>query len=389
MIKRVFFIIADSFGIGQAPDAALFGDEGADTLASCCHKGNLTVPQLEQLGLFNIDDMTVGTPCDAPMASFARMTEYSAGKDTTIGHWELCGLQSDRPLPTYPNGFPEEIIAKLKTAFGREILCNRPYSGTEVIKDYGEEHVRTGALIVYTSADSVLQIAAHEDIVPLETLYRYCETAREIMQGEHGVGRVIARPFTGDAASGFVRTANRHDYSLVPPKATLLDALKEGGLDVIGVGKISDIFAGQGITEAIRTKNNTDGLLQTLSLTHRPFHGLCFVNLVDFDMVYGHRRDVKGYTAALEEMDAAIPHILANLTEEDVFILSADHGCDPAFKGTDHTRETVPLLIYGKGLQNGINLGTRDTFADIGKTIADLLGITADIDGTSFATILI
>ncbi len=385
MIKRVFLIIADSFGIGLAPDAAVFGDEGANTLASCENSGKLVVPTLQSMGLFNIDDITVGTPAPSPIASYARMREASAGKDTTIGHWELCGLHSQTPLPTYPNGFPQEVIDRLKAAFGREIICNLPYSGTEVIKDYGEEHVNTGALIVYTSADSVLQIAAHEEVVPLEMLYHYCEQARDIMQGKHGVGRVIARPFIGDPEHGFTRTSHRHDYSLTPPASTLLDAIKAQGMDVIAVGKIFDIFAGVGITDSVRTENNADGLAKTLEFTKRDFHGLCFINLVDFDMVYGHRRDVDGYTAALNEMDAALPAVIDALTDEDVLILTADHGCDPAYRGTDHTRETVPMLIYGKALRSGVNLGIRDTFADVSATIASLLGVNAPTNGTSFA----
>ena len=388
MTKRVFWLIADSFGIGDAPDAAVFGDEGANTLRSCLQSGDLHLPTMQALGLFNIIGVR-GEAVDAPIGNFARMREASQGKDTTIGHWELCGLRSDTPLPTYPNGFPSDVLDKLKAACGRDILCNLPYSGTDVIRDYGEEHVKTGALIVYTSADSVLQIAAHEDVVPIDTLYRYCEAARTIMQGEHGVGRIIARPFDGDTTSGFRRTARRHDYSLTPPDKTVLDLLKEAGKDVIGVGKIFDIFAGAGLTASVRTDNNAHGIRETMRLMNEDFEGLCFVNLVDFDMVYGHRRDVNGYTAALNELDSALGTMLETLRDDDILMLSADHGCDPAFRGTDHTRETVPLLVYGKSLKRGIDLGVRDTFADAGATVARFLGAEAPRFGTSFAKELI
>lgn len=385
MINRVFWIVADSFGIGDAPDAAAFGDSGTNTLVSCFATGQLEVPVMRSLGLFNIDGITVGTPVRKPLGSFARVRECSAGKDTTVGHWEMCGVHSRSPLPTYPDGFPEEITSKLKALFGCDILCNLPYSGTKVIADYGEQHVKTGCPIVYTSADSVLQIAAHEEVIPLEMLYRYCEQVRDMMKGEHGVGRVIARPFVGDSEKGFTRTANRHDYSLTPPHDTVLDTLKAHGKEVIGVGKIHDIFAGQGLTRTIRTKNNTDGLQVTQRLLREDFEGLCFVNLVDFDMVYGHRRDANGYTAALCKMDAALGEMLPLLCETDMLILTADHGCDPAAHGTDHTRETVPLLIYSPSLKSGVNLGTRTTFADIGATVSQWLRVPAPTVGTSFA----
>ena len=389
MAKRIFWIVADSFGIGNAPDAAAFGDEGANTLRSCQQSGKLRLPVMRTMGLFNIDGVTGELPVERPTASFGRLCEASAGKDTTVGHWELCGLTSASPLPTYPNGFPSDILDRLKAAFGREILCNKPYSGTAVINDYGEEHLKTGALIVYTSADSVLQIAAHEDVVSLDELYRCCEAAREIMQGEHAVGRVIARPFVGNAKDGFTRTANRHDYSLVPPQDTLLDHLKAVGKDVIAVGKIHDIFAGKGITRSVRTENNADGIAKTTAMMNEEFDGLCFVNLVDFDMVYGHRRDVVGYTNALNELDEALFELLGAMQTDDVFILTADHGCDPAYKGTDHTRECVPLLVYSHTLRRGVNLGTRNSFSDVGATIAELLDIKAPIDGISFAKELI
>ncbi len=385
MIKRIFWLIADSFGIGNAPDAEAFGDAGANTLRTCMNSGQLSTPTMASLGLFHIAGVSDCVPKIRPIGCYGRMEEKSAGKDTTIGHWELCGIRSDAPLPTYPNGFPSDVIDRLKAAFGRDILCNRPYSGTEVIRDYGAKHVDTGALIVYTSADSVLQIAAHEDIVPIDELYRYCELARNIMSGEHGVGRVIARPFVGDRKHGFQRTSRRHDYSLKPPAPTVLDALTANGMDTIGVGKIHDIFAGQGIQRTIRTTDNADGLRQTQSLLADDFHGLCFVNLVDFDMIYGHRRDIAGYTRALNEMDAALDTIISQLRPSDVLILTADHGCDPGFKGTDHTRETVPLLIYGPTLPHGVDLGVRHSFSDVGATIAQLLGVSVDIQGVSFA----
>lgn len=389
MTKRIFWLVADSFGIGNAPDAAAFGDEGANTLASCMKSAHLQLPAMRALGLFHIDGVSDTVALNMPLGSFARVREASAGKDTTIGHWELCGLHSETPLPTYPNGFPNDILDKLRNAFGRDILCNRPYSGTKVIADYGEEHLQTGALIVYTSADSVLQIAAHEALIPLPELYRCCEAARTIMQGEHGVGRVIARPFIGDAQNGFTRTANRHDYSLTPPAPTVLDAIKDSGKAVIGIGKIHDIFAGQGITRTIRTKDNTDGIAQTMAMMNEDFEGLCFVNLVDFDMVYGHRRDIDGYAKALTELDTALSGMLDALREDDVLILTADHGCDPGYHGTDHTRETVPLLITGAALRRGVNLGTRDTYADIGATVTELLSVTPPPFGTSFAKELI
>ena len=388
-MKRIFWIVADSFGIGNAPDAAVFGDEGANTLRSCQQSGKLRLPVMRTMGLFNIDGVTGELPVERPTACFGRLQEASAGKDTTVGHWELCGLTSHAPLPTYPNGFPEDILAKLKAAFGRDILCNKPYSGTAVIADYGEEHLKSGALIVYTSADSVLQIAAHEELVPLDELYRCCEAARSIMQGEHGVGRVIARPFIGNATDGFTRTANRHDYSLVPPQDTVLDCIRATGKEVIGVGKIYDIFAGKGISRTVRTQNNADGIKQTLCLMKEDFEGLCFVNLVDFDMAYGHRRNVAGYVNALNELDDALLDMLGAMRKDDVLILTADHGCDPAFKGTDHTRECVPLLIASQTLRRGVNLGTRDTFADLGATVAEWLGALPPNDGTSFAKELI
>ncbi len=380
MIKRFFLIVLDSVGIGGAPDAESFGDAGSDTLKAIRRDAAFNCPNLKRLGLFNIDGIDGGVK--SPLAAYARMCESSNGKDTTIGHWEIAGLISENPLPTYPNGFPEEVLSEFSRAVRRGVLCNRPYSGTDVIRDYGEEHIKTGDLIVYTSADSVFQIAAHESIVPVEELYRYCEIARRILVGKHGVGRVIARPFEGEPP--FKRTPRRHDYSLLPPKRTMLDAIKEAGMDVISVGKISDIFAGVGVTEGERTENNDDGMKKTSALAKRDFHGLCFVNLVDFDMSYGHRNDISGYAAALSRFDAWLGEFLPLLGEEDALIITADHGCDPSTPSTDHSRECTPMLLYGKGV-NSKNLGTRKSFSDIGATVLDALGVTnGGIDGESF-----
>jgi phosphopentomutase len=311
------------------------------------------------------------------------MRELSAGKDTTIGHWEIAGLVSGQPLPTYPDGFPDEVVAAFEKATGRRVICNKPYSGTDVIRDYGEEHVKTGALIVYTSADSVFQIAAHEDIVPIEELYRYCEIARELLVEPHGVGRVIARPFEGEHP--FRRTPRRHDYSLLPPAPTMLDVIKENGLDVISVGKIADIFAGQGVTEGHRTGNNDEGMKIALSMTERDFHGLCFVNLVDFDMTFGHRNDVDGYAAALTKFDAWLADFLPRLGEEDALIITADHGCDPSTPSTDHSREHTPMLLVGCGVKAGVDLGTRVGFCDIAATVLEALGVEqGSVAGKSF-----
>ncbi len=384
MSKRVFLIVLDSFGIGEEPDADRFGDVGSNTLAAIVKSSKYNTPVMRELGLFNIDGVTCGQPVAAPKGSFARLREASNGKDTTIGHWEIAGVQSPRALPTYPNGFPPEVIAEFERRTGRGVLCNKPYSGTDVIRDYGEEHLRTGALIVYTSADSVFQIAANEALVPVEQLYEYCEIAREMLQGEHGVGRVIARPFVGDKAESFVRTSNRHDYSLTPPRSTMLDYISGAGLDVIGVGKIHDIFAGQGVTRTIRTHGNTEGIQVTLDLAQEEFSGLAFINLVDFDMLYGHRRDIDGYAAAATEFDAGLEKLLAQLKPEDLVMITADHGCDPAFtKTTDHTREYVPFLIAGPGVKPGTDLGTRLGFGDIAATVCDYLGVPAQLDGTS------
>ena len=379
-MKRVFLIVLDSVGIGEMPDAADYGDAGSNTLLSASKSSYFHVPNMEKLGLFNIDGVTAGQPVDEPAASFARMTERSAGKDTTIGHWEIAGMISEKPLPVFPNGFPEKLLEDFSKATGRGILCNLPYSGTEVIRDYGEEHMKTGALIVYTSADSVFQIAAHEDIVPVEQLYQYCEIAREMLVGDVGVGRVIARPFIGTPGN-FTRTSRRHDFSLQPPQITMLDQLKESGYDVIGVGKINDIFAGKGITEFVRTADNADGIEKMLEYMKRDFEGLCFVNLVDFDMLYGHRNDIDGYAKALTFFDSKLPTILEHLRGDDVLMITADHGCDPGTVSTDHSREYTPLLIYGKNVPAGMNFGTRDTFADIGATVLKYFVIPKKISG--------
>lgn len=380
-MKRVFIIVLDSCGIGALPDASIWNDEGSNTLAAIRNHPNFSCPNLVKMGLFNVE--TVGGGVDNPTASFARLGELSKGKDTTIGHWEIAGIVSPMPLPTYPNGFPEEVIKEFEKRTGRKAICNMPYSGTEVIKDYGKEHIETGALIVYTSADSVFQIAAHEDYVPVSELYRYCEIARELLQGEHGVGRIIARPFNGDYP--YVRTANRHDYSLLPVSTTMLDLLAEKGLATISVGKIYDIFAGKSVSENNRTTSNHHGMEVTIDLQKKDFEGLCFVNLVDFDMKYGHRNDVAGYANAMTEFDGQLATFLDNMREDDLLIITADHGCDPSTPSTDHSREYVPMLIYGSNVKGGVDLGTRDSFADISATVLDYLGVDQkDTKGKSF-----
>ncbi len=382
MMKRIFLIVLDSVGIGEMPDAADYGDKGTNTLAAAASSPFFSMPNMRKLGLFNIDGVTCGQKTDTPAASIARMKEASKGKDTTIGHWEIAGIVSERPLPTYPDGFPQEVLDEFSEKTGRGVLCNKPYSGTEVIRDYGDEHVKTGKLIVYTSADSVFQVAAHEEVVPLEKLYEYCHTAREMLQGEHGVGRVIARPFVGSSGN-YTRTPHRHDYSLLPPKKTMLDVLKEAGKEVLAVGKINDIFAGRGITDFVYTESNQDGIEKTLAWMDRDFEGICFTNLVDYDMLYGHRRDIDGYAKALTYFDNRLPEILAKLGEEDVLMITADHGCDPAYQlSTDHTREHTPFIMYGKQI-TPVNYGTRKSFADIAATVLTLLGVPGHIAGTS------
>lgn len=422
MNKRVFLIVLDSFGIGEEPDAAQFGDKGTNTIRSCASSKEFDLPNLHRLGLFEIDGvaeevakgMCMRTSCEGDVlcvtendvksgtvfsrvkvdeaellkrGAYARLRERSMGKDTTIGHWEIAGIYSENPLPTYPEGFPKEVLDEFKRQTGCEVICNKPYSGTVVINEYGDEHVKTGALIVYTSADSVFQIAAHEDIVPVETLYEYCKIARNILRGKHGVGRVIARPFVGTSGN-YTRTAKRHDFSLEPPANTMLDELMSNGYDTLAVGKINDIFVGQGISEYVYTTGNTDGMEKTLSWADRDFNGLCFVNLVDYDMLYGHRRDIEGYARALKEFDEWLPKLLSKLKENDIVMITADHGCDPGYlKTTDHTREYVPFIMCGPGSEQicriDTNLGTRSSFADIAATVLEYFGIKGDITGTS------
>ena len=414
-MKRVFLIVLDSFGIGEMPDAADFGDAGSNTLASCRKSPFFSMPNMEKLGLFSIDgakssasngaaapidssassyekasptgstidicekQLPTGSTTDicekqAPTGSYARLAERSRGKDTTTGHWEIAGLISENPMPTFPNGFPDELLREFSAQTGRGVLCNKPYSGTDVIRDYGPQQLETGDLIVYTSADSVFQIAAHEDLIPVEELYRYCEIARKLLVGDLGVGRVIARPYIGTPGN-FTRTPRRHDFSLEPPQDTMLDLIKAAGLDVLSVGKIIDIFAGKGITDFVRTENNADGIEKTLAFMEKDFHGLCFTNLVDFDMLYGHRNDVDGYAKALSYFDEQLPRLLAAMRHEDLLMITADHGCDPATPSTDHSREYIPLVMTGKQIPSGMNYGTRQSFADISATILSYLGV--------------
>ena len=385
-MKRVFLVVLDSVGIGEMPDAWKYGDEGSNTLYAASQSEHFVMNHMKKLGLFHIDGVREKFPAESSEATFegsiARLAESSNGKDTTTGHWEIAGIISEKPFPTYPNGFPEEVIRDFEERTGRKAICNLPYSGTDVIMDFGREHMETGALIVYTSADSVFQIAAHEDIVPVQELYRYCEIARELLQGEHAVGRVIARPFTGEYPN-FARTSNRHDYSLAPSK-TMLDQLSSAGYDVLAVGKIYDIYAGKGITDTVRTQNNEEGIERLIERMDRDFNGICFVNLVDFDMIYGHRNNVDGYAKALTYFDSQLPRIIKGLKEEDVLMITADHGCDPATPSTDHSREYIPLVIYGNHIKKGVNVGTRDTFSDIAATILDYFELKPEVDGTSF-----
>lgn len=381
MSKRVFLLVMDSFGIGGAADAKAFGDEGSNTLASVAGTEGFSAPALASLGLFHIDGVGLLPDSGVSSGAYARVREMSKGKDTTIGHWEIAGIRSDVPLPTYPNGFPQALIREFEKRCGRGVLCNKPYSGTEVIRNYGREHMETGKLIVYTSADSVFQIAAHERVVPVEELYRYCRIARELLVGENLVGRVIARPFAGEWP--YERTSRRHDFSAPPPGKTVLDLLSEAGYATIGVGKIGDIFAGVGVSESIRTSGNDEGMRVCEELLSRDFEGLSFVNLVDFDMLYGHRRDARGYAAAVMRFDAWLPAFLSGMRRDDLLMITADHGCDPNFSGTDHTREDVPLLVYGRKIRP-VNLGTLSTYSDIAATIADYFGVPYSLNGSSF-----
>lgn len=382
MTKRVFLIVLDSLGIGNAPDAKIFGDEGSNTLRTISKSEYYHTPNMLKLGLGNIDGVDYLDHDSERIGVYARLEEASMGKDTTIGHWEMAGIISKNPLPTYPEGFPKEVLDEFTRRTGREIICNKPYSGTDVIRDYGKEHIETGKLIVYTSADSVFQIAAHEDIVPIDELYKYCEIAREILQGEHGVGRVIARPFIGSEGN-FTRTGNRHDFSLLPAD-NMLDALVAAKYETYGIGKIYDIFAGKGVEHTQRTKNNIEGMEKSIELLKKDFKGLGFINLVDGDMIYGHRRDIDGYAKSIAKFDDQLGTFISKMNDDDIVMITADHGCDPGYKGTDHTRECVLFLAYGKGLKKDINLGTRKTYADIAATILDIFNIENTTAGISF-----
>lgn len=380
MNKRVFLIVLDSCGAGQMPDCAMFGDADCNTIKRISTSEKFSCENLRKMGIGNIEGLDFLGTVENPTARVARLAERSMGKDTTIGHWEIAGIVSENPLPTYPNGFPQELLDQFTMRTGKRFICNMPYSGTDVIRDYGKLHMQTGDLIVYTSADSVFQIAAHEDVVPVEQLYEYCRIAREILCGEHSVGRVIARPFTGEYP--FKRTANRHDFSLEPYGKTVLDAIIEQGQTVYAIGKIFDIFAGRGVSYKVFTHSNTEGMDLTLDALDHDFEGLCFVNLVDFDMLYGHRQDIDGYANAFAEFDRWLPLFIEGMSDEDILIITADHGCDPGDLHTDHTREYVPCIIYGKNVKPA-NLGTRTTFSDIAATVADYLGIDYSCPGIS------
>ena len=380
-MKRIFTIVLDSFGVGEAPDAKNYNDEGSHTLKAISTSSEYEVSMLDKLGIYNIDKINVGNKIDNPIGSYGKMQELSKGKDTTTGHWEMMGIISEKPMPTFPNGFPDEFIQKFEDKIGTKVLCNKPYSGTVVINDYGDEHVKTGYPIVYTSGDSVFQIACHEDVVPLEKLYEYCKIARNLLTGDLAVGRVIARPFIGTSGN-YTRTPNRHDFSLTPSK-NVLNYLEESNYDVIAVGKISDIFNASGITEKIFTKGNEDGLEKVLEIQKKDFHGLCFVNLVDFDMLYGHRNYVDGYSNAINYFYKLLKTFIPNMQDDDILMITADHGCDPKTPSTDHSREYVPILIYSKKGKNN-NLGTRSGFSDLGKTILDIFEIENDLPGNSF-----
>lgn len=384
MINRVIWIVLDSVGMGALPDAEKYGDDGANTIGNVSKAlGGLNLPNMEKLGLGNIDGMVGVNKTDRPTGCYGRFAEMSNGKDTTTGHWEMVGIYSEQAFPTYPNGFPKEIIDSFEKAVGRKVIGNKPASGTAIIEELGEEHIKTGSLIVYTSADSVFQIAAHEEVVPLKELYSICEKARNILVGEHAVARVIARPFIGEKGN-FTRTPNRRDFSLVPPYNTVLDNLKSNNLNVMAVGKIEDIFSGKGITEAVHTKDNMDGVDKTLDYMKEDKQGLIFTNLVDFDMKWGHRNDVKAYGKGLEDFDARLPEIISAMKDTDILFITADHGCDPTTPGTDHTREYVPFLAYGKPLRQNVNLGTRNSFADMGQTVAEIFNVEKIRYGESF-----
>ncbi len=384
MFKRVFLIVMDSFGCGEMPDANKFGDEGSNTLKSCYSSPKFNAPNLSKMGLFNIDNIDCGVKLDNVNGSFARLQEKSVGKDTTTGHWEIAGLVSNTQMPTFPNGFPKSLMDKMVQAWGRDYLVNKPYSGTDLLIDYGKQHMETGKLLVYTSADSVFQIAAHEDVVPLQTLYKYCEQARELLTGEFAVGRVIARPFVGEYPN-FTRTSNRHDYSLQPPQKTMLNLLQDNGKKVISVGKIFDIFAGYGVDESNRIVSNENGMQVATDLLNKDFEGLCFVNLVDFDSKFGHRNDIDGYANAVTEFDVQLGEFVNNMRKDDLLIITADHGCDPKTPSTDHSREYVPMLAFGNGVKQNNNLGTILGFDSIAQTILENFNIKSDlVQGESF-----
>ena len=383
-IKRVILIVLDACGIGELPDADKYGDSGSNTLVNTARAvGGLNLGNLEKLGLGNIDSLPGVPPQENPLANFGKMAEKSAGKDSTTGHWEISGLILDRPFPVYPFGFPQEIIEKFQKAIGQEILWNKPASGTEIIKNLGEEHIRTRKPIVYTSADSVFQIACHEDIIPVDQLYQMCQRAREILTGDDGVARVIARPFVGKPGF-FKRTERRKDFSLAPPEDTILDIMKQNGFQVFGIGKIEDLFAGKGLTEAIHTKSNKDGVDKLIQTMRKEVNGLLFINLIDFDMLWGHRNDVFGFARGLEEFDQRLPEILHLLKEDDILFITADHGCDPTTPSTNHSREYVPLLVFGDKLKQGINLGERESFCDIAQTLEEIFSLKGIKHGKSF-----
>jgi phosphopentomutase len=380
--RRIVWIVLDSVGIGEMPDAEAYGDKGSDTLGNIARQRQLHLPNLCRLGLANIKPLTGLTPSPAPIGAFGRATLASPGKDTTTGHWEMAGIHLEKPFPLFPHGFPPEVMEEFERRIGRSTLGNKAASGTEIIKELGEEHVRTGSPIVYTSADSVFQVAAHEEVIPLFELYKICETAREILRGKYEVGRVIARPFLGEPGA-FTRTPNRHDYAVPPPKGMLLDRLEQRDIEVFAVGKISDVFLGRGIRESETTKSNADGMAKTLKAMKSLESGLIFVNLVDFDQLYGHRNDVEGYARALEEVDAWLPSLEDQLGAEDLAILTADHGCDPTTPSTDHSREYVPVLTYGKRARGSVDLGLRATLSDLGQTVAENFGVQIS-HGASF-----
>jgi phosphopentomutase len=384
MIRRVILIILDACGIGELPDAHLYGDEGSNTIINTAKAvGGLKLPNLEKLGLGNIDPIPGVNPNTKALGNYGKMAELSAGKDSTSGHWEIMGLVLEKPFPLYPRGFPPEVIETFEKAIGSKILGNKPASGTEIIKELGEEHIRTGRPIVYTSADSVFQIAAHEEIITVDELYEMCMKARKILTGGHGVARVIARPFVGKPGF-FKRTERRKDFSLSPPQETVLDILKRNGIPVIGMGKIEDLFAGRGLTGSIHTKNNSDGMDKLVEAMKRFENGFLFINLVDFDMLWGHRNDAQAFASGLEDFDQRLSEVLNLLRLEDLLIITADHGCDPTTPSTDHSREYVPLLVYGKSIKKGVNLGTRKSFSDAGKTIAEIFEVRGTKNGVSF-----